>query len=319
MIEDGPPNLHTVKEFFNQITPFLENKPLIREIKSGPVLYVGDIHGFYVSLMNAFKVAEIKKVNTIVFLGDYADRGPDQLKCLLKVMDTFARSEGYRNTGILRNYIQEEKYPFKVIALRGNHEDSEINIKYGFKEDLLNKHKFPVFPSETLDKLYSNLPLIATTRWKTMGVHGGIPKPREGLSVSNLPRYLITKRTPLHIDSVELMKEVYQIQWNDPYFGNDNSESEFRESFRGINIYEYNKAALEEFLKFNSYLRLVRAHETTRDGYEIHWDNKLVHIFSASPYFDRVKQAAYFLEHEDGTGEIVDGSGKRLREVSPPK
>ena len=324
MRKNPNPSLQTIKDFFTEISPYLENKPIIREVKSGPVLYVGDLHGFYQDLLNAFDVAKLKKVRAVVFLGDYADRGPHQLKTLVKVMDAFARSEGYTKKGTLQNYIQEEKFSFKVVALRGNHENTEVNASYGFKEALRYTHEFLEFPVTLLDKLYSNLPLLSTTRWKTIGVHGGIPKPREGYKVSLLPRYLITKRTPLTInldDSFpkDLMIEIYQTLWNDPYFGNDKTEPNFQMSYRGTNIYEFNKAALELFLRENGYQRLVRAHEVTEHGYEIHWDNKFVHIFSASPYFDRVKTAAYFLEYDDGSGEIIDGKGKCLRHVSPPK
>jgi hypothetical protein len=312
------PNLGTFKEFFNEIIPYLKNKPILREIEHGPVLYVGDLHGFYQDLLNALEVARSRKVHSVIFLGDYADRGPQQLRTLLKVMDAYARSEGYNKFGILNNYIQEEKYPFKVFSLRGNHEDPEINMKYGFKEELLHKHGFPEFPLETLDILYSNLPLIATTRWKTIGIHGGIPKPREGQTVYIFPRYIMTKRTPLHLNSLELMIEVLQIQWNDPYYDNDQSKANFRDSFRGSNIYKFNGAALEDFLKANDYLRLVRAHQTTLNGYEIHWGNKLIHIFSTSPYFGQVTIAGYFLEFEDGSGEILNGSGNCLKKVDPP-
>jgi hypothetical protein len=179
------------------------------------------------------------------------------------------------------------------------------------------------FPRELLDKLYSNLPIIASTRWKTIAVHGGIPKPKEGETASTLLRDLATKNTPLTIDidnrfSKELMIQIYQTLWNDPYYGNDKEQIRFRQSYRGQHIYDFNRAALNEFLDANGHLRLVRAHETALDGYEVHWDEKLIHIFSASPYFDRVKTAAYFLEFEDGSGEIIDGKGKCLRKVDPP-
>ncbi len=323
MRKNPTPSLHAVLDFFTEIIPYLEDKPIIREIKSGPVLYVGDIHGFYDCLQNAFKVAELKKVHSVVFLGDYTDRGPEQLKSLLKVMDAFSRSEGYNNHNILQDYILEEKFPFKVIALRGNHEDSEINARYGFKEELRYTHGFPEFPIKQLDELYSNLPIIATTGWKTIAIHGGIPKPKEGGEASSLLRYLISKKTPLNIDlndrySHELMVEIYQALWNDPYFGDDAGKPNFQPSFRGGNIFEFNKAAFTTFLKLNNRLRLVRAHETAREGYEVHWDEKFVHIFSASPYFERVKQSAFFLEYEDGTGEILDGSGRILTEIKPP-
>lgn len=323
MRENPNPSLESIKDFFSEIMPFLENKPIIREVKSGPVLYVGDLHGFYQDLLDAFNVAKLRKVHTVIFLGDYVDRGPYQLKTLVKVMDAFARSEGYSKKGTLQNYVQEENFPFKVIALRGNHEDIEVNASYGFKKVMRFTHGFLEFPHEILNQLYSNLPIFSSTSWKTLGVHGGIPKPREGEKVSKISRYLITKRTPLEIDmtehfSKELMREIYQLLWNDPNFSNDKSEPDFRMSYRGSNIYEFNKNTLFEFLKANGYSRLVRAHEVTEDGFEIHWNNRLVHIFSASPYFDRVKTAAYFLEFEDSSGEILDGKGNCLKKVDPP-
>ena len=123
MSKNLTPDLETVQGFINEIIPFMKNKPLIRGVNDGPVLYVGDLHGFYQDLLNVFEVAKKNKVKTVIFLGDYADRGPFQLRTLLKVMDAFARSEGYINTGLLKGYISEEKYAFSIIALRGNHEE----------------------------------------------------------------------------------------------------------------------------------------------------------------------------------------------------
>ncbi len=61
MRKNPNPNLQSLKDFFEEIIPYLENKPIIREIKSGPVLYVGDLHGFYQNLLDAFEVAKLKK------------------------------------------------------------------------------------------------------------------------------------------------------------------------------------------------------------------------------------------------------------------
>jgi predicted phosphodiesterase len=317
MNQNPTPDLETVRGFINEILPFMENKPIVRGVKNGPVLYVGDLHGFYQDLLNAFEIAKKNYVNTVIFLGDYADRGPYQLKTLLKVMDAFARSEGYNKQGTLGGYIKEEKYPFKIIALRGNHEDTVINISYGFKDELVYKHGFSEFPDVSLEQLYSNLPIIATTDWKTFAVHGGIPKPKKGEIGSSFLSDLITKRTPLELNSMESRLQIYQALWNDPFIDSSTKEPKFRKSFRGPNIYEFNKVAFEDFLKVNKYSRLVRAHETAIDGYEIHWDYRLIHIFSAAPYFGHVKTAAYFLEYDDGSGKILNGHGNVLKNIEP--
>ncbi|MBN2155648.1 MAG: metallophosphoesterase [Candidatus Lokiarchaeota archaeon] len=307
----------SLENFINLVIPYLKNKPVLRDIKKSPVLYVGDIHGNYQDLQNAFAIANKKKVSTIVFLGDYVDRGSEQLRTLIKVMDAFARSEGYSKYGIVNDFIDEQKYPYLVIALKGNHEDIEINQKYGLKEELVNIHGFRTFPKLLLQLLYAHLPLVARTRWKTLAVHGGIPLPDRHEKVSEIMKHLDTKRTPLFIDyteesEIELGKGIYQLLWNDPVNGIDKNLLKFTPSFRGYGIYNFNKAALIDFLQNNGYKRLVRAHETVKEGGKVLWDNVLIHIFSTSPYFGRIQNKGYFLEYDDGSGEILNGKGDKM-------
>jgi calcineurin-like phosphoesterase family protein len=72
---------------------------------------IGDIHG---DLSHLFKLLaclpELDKEDTIVFLGDYVDRGPKSAQ----VVD------------YVRNL--HEQIPAKVVALRGNHEDAWLRV-----------------------------------------------------------------------------------------------------------------------------------------------------------------------------------------------
>jgi len=279
--------------------------------EQAPILYVGDIHGFYQDLEDAFTFARNKQVQTMVFLGDYSDRGPNQLKSLVKVMDAFARSEGYTEYGIASEFITEKKYPFQIIALRGNHEDTEINVMYGLKEELLYTHKFSTFPEQQLSLLYSHLPLVSTTPWKTIGIHGGIPKPNQGELVSSVIQRLNILKTPITIDL-----SMFQLLWNDPIEGMEDQQADFTPSFRGPEIFQFNKAALVKFLEHNQYKRLVRAHQTVKEGGKARWNDILIHIFGTSPYFGRIQNKGYFLENRDGTGEIIDEKGNVLKTVN---
>ncbi|MDI6889481.1 MAG: metallophosphoesterase family protein [Thermodesulfovibrionales bacterium] len=125
------------------------------------LIVVGDIHGDSYSF-NTIKKLFIPNKDLLIFLGDYADRGPDSVKVVEGVQE------------LIKNY------PGKVIPLKGNHEDytpggepmfvpctliEEVEIKRGswglyFKE--LRKN--------FLDRLY----LSAMIPEKVLFVHGGI-------------------------------------------------------------------------------------------------------------------------------------------------
>jgi len=63
---------------------------------------IGDVHGCLTALENVISSACITTQDTIVFLGDYVDRGPD-------------------TNGVI-SYVLELASTFNVVTLRGNHE-----------------------------------------------------------------------------------------------------------------------------------------------------------------------------------------------------
>lgn len=72
---------------------------------------VGDIHGDLAALEKLFeRLPELTADDTVVFLGDYIDRGPDSAGVVRWIRDLTQRG------------------PAKVIALRGNHEDAWLQI-----------------------------------------------------------------------------------------------------------------------------------------------------------------------------------------------
>ena len=125
---------------------------------------IGDIHGSYNSLTDLLQQVE-HRADTIVFLGDYIDRGPDSKK----VVELILRLK------------QERSH---VITLLGNHEfmllnylaglDDDIFLKvggretlqsYGLSPDILPADAQAAFPGEHLS-FFQNLPLL----WED--VHG---------------------------------------------------------------------------------------------------------------------------------------------------
>src|SRR5262245_6898455 len=78
---------------------------------SARTFVVGDIHGDLVALRSLMaKLPEPAPGDTLVFLGDYLDRGPDSAG----VIEAVRRMQHHA--------------PCKVVALRGNHEDAWLRV-----------------------------------------------------------------------------------------------------------------------------------------------------------------------------------------------
>ena len=81
---------------------------------AGRTFAVGDIHGDLAALQILFqRLPELTAEDTVVFLGDYVDRGPDSAGVVAWVRDLVARG------------------PAKVVTLRGNHEDAWLQVVDG--------------------------------------------------------------------------------------------------------------------------------------------------------------------------------------------
>lgn len=78
---------------------------------AGRTFAIGDIHGDLAALQRLFdRLPRLEAEDTVVFLGDYVDRGPDSAGVVAYVRELTARG------------------PAKVIALRGNHEDAWLQV-----------------------------------------------------------------------------------------------------------------------------------------------------------------------------------------------
>ena len=78
---------------------------------AGRTFAIGDIHGDLASFLTLLdRLPPLTSDDTMIFLGDYVDRGPDSAGVIAHVRE-----------------LQEES-PAKVIALRGNHEDAWLQI-----------------------------------------------------------------------------------------------------------------------------------------------------------------------------------------------
>jgi calcineurin-like phosphoesterase family protein len=78
---------------------------------AGRTFAIGDIHGDLAALRLLFeRLPELTADDSVVFLGDYIDRGPDSAGVVAWVRNFMATS------------------PAKIVALRGNHEDAWLQV-----------------------------------------------------------------------------------------------------------------------------------------------------------------------------------------------
>ena len=151
-----------LKNMCNQVTDILKSEQNVPEIK-GPTIVVGDLHGdfeaakFYCDeFMNSYPN------KSIVFLGDYIDRGPNSIETLALLFQL------------------KIAFPDKVHLLCGNHECMDVNT-WNYKNSLRTECN-DKYPGKNADGMlwntFQNLPfaaIVKTNNGDTLCAHGGIP------------------------------------------------------------------------------------------------------------------------------------------------
>jgi len=229
--------------------------PNVLDLPTDKVIFIGDLHGELQSVRIIQRF--IKKYHNyhFVFLGDYGDRGPNQI-------DTF-------NLVIALTLSN----PKRVTMLRGNHESDSIAAKYGFYNEVVREHSFEVF--KHYSRVFEVLPIGVYKKSVLFACHGGIP---EGVSsIAEIQGK--NRRHPDFPDDV-----LFQMVWNDPR----EKEFTFRPNTRSNRARYFGKIAFTNFMDAIDAQIMFRGHEVFPDGYRTFFDSKLVSVFSAT-YGTRVK------------------------------
>ncbi|NPA23085.1 MAG: biotin transporter BioY [Crenarchaeota archaeon] len=249
-----------------RIEDLLKSEKQLVEINSDKIVVVGDLHGDYLSLCNIVSRYSPSEW-TILFLGDYVDRGEYQIETITKVLEL------------------KVKHPDKVFLLRGNHESPSMNITYGFVAELQTKFKgeiqlMSLIYSFLEYKVFCNLPYAALINNEIFAVHGGLAKGLEKPDdVKNIPKCDAMPSNPI----------AFQLLWNDP---SDEVTGFEPNELRGgclqddLCIYLWGPDVTKSFLEKNSLKMIIRAHEYTGPGYKWNHNGKVLTVFSscAGPY-----------------------------------
>ncbi|VDK54727.1 unnamed protein product [Gongylonema pulchrum] len=96
-----------------------------------PITICADTHGQFRDVRSILNMCGNPLLQTYLFLGDYVDRG----------------SQSIENIAMLLCF--KIKYPSRVYMLRGNHEDANTTLTYGFYDECVAR--FPNGKGELVD------------------------------------------------------------------------------------------------------------------------------------------------------------------------
>ena len=241
---------------------------LVRLPAQGELIVVGDLHGDFESLAfiledsGFLRRAEAGEEVTILFLGDYGDRGPNSPEiyhaiCRLKV-----------------------EFAGRVVLLRGNHEPPGDLTPIPFDLPYQLHEKFGEAWEEAYGRileLHEALPQAALAEGKYLLLHGGVPSKLK--SIEDLAH--AHERHP----SESLLEEIL---WSDP----DENLSGVAPSPRGAGLL-FGPDVTRRALEVVGAKTLIRGHEPVGEGVHAGQGGLTLTLFSRKgpPYFNRY--AAY--------------------------
>jgi hypothetical protein len=232
-------------------------------LDTSPLIVVGDLHGDLISLETILKEGRInerlKSGWRVVFLGDYADRGPDPL-------------------GVYGALFELKlAHPESVFLLKGNHEGMEVvkflphDLPWHVRNNYPDDHE-EVYRS--LLELHSLLPLAAVVDSWLLLMHGGVTLG-------------MTRRTL----SYPSQEELKLMLWSDPYEQAERTSA----SPRGAGV-RFGPEVSKEALKELGVKYLVRSHSAVPAGYRFNHQGMVLTVFSAKHVYALEKGAYLALE-----------------------
>ncbi|KHJ94276.1 phosphoprotein phosphatase 1 domain protein [Oesophagostomum dentatum] len=245
---------------------FLEQPALIRLDRDDlPLHIVADLHGNLPQVLRIFKYCGIPQKDSFLFLGDYVDRGVQGLEVITLL------------------FCLKIRYPYQVYLLRGNHEDANTTLNYGFFDECINRWPTNGRTARGGDKIWRHfleafncMPVAAVIAGKIFCAHGGISPFVDKLSdINEIKRPSVVPAYGIGCD----------LLWSDPSPQKDG----WVLSHRGISFL-YGPKVVEEFCQKHKIDIILRGHqinnEMYKSGYRFYFNGRLVTLFSAPNYMN---------------------------------
>ncbi len=298
--------------------PLLENEPRCLRLQS-PCHVFGDIHGNMEEIHFFSEMIWPKGVHLtpgkFVFLGDYVDRGMHSLECVAYLLAMKIRN------------------PTKVYLLRGNHELRDVNSWDDFYGErcLVSqcRRRFGALQGmliwERINEVFDRFPLAAVIDEDIFCIHGGIPRPVNGINQVDLIMKVppvASISPPYPFESRVISTVAHQCLWSDPVKPDEETRMDctgFGSNPRGNTAQCYGRAAVDNFLSRNDFSYIIRAHEKTIDGMSISKDARVITVFSTSKDHNLGSHAvAACLLIDDSRIEVItkDPSYERIRRMN---
>ncbi|TFF84997.1 serine/threonine protein phosphatase [Candidatus Heimdallarchaeota archaeon] len=243
-----------------------KEQEICQKIPKGSFLVAGDIHGDITILKQIISLflSNQGKIDHLIFLGDFVDRGSHSIGCL----------------AILYSLVIS--HPKRVHLIRGNHEALSVNARYGFKDEV--KKKLGSLETYRLfNESFGQMPvMLLHQKLGYFFIHGGLSVDNNSLDeLCQIPKG----------DQDLQDNNLKQLLWNDPKENIDYSGY----SMRGMGVYTFGQACVEQFLETNDLNMIIRAHEAFPEGYRYFFDKKLLSLFSSEEHYSYVNaKVAYF-------------------------
>mmetsp|Transcript_61731 Transcript_61731/g.179064 ORF Transcript_61731/g.179064 Transcript_61731/m.179064 type:complete len:507 (+) Transcript_61731:61-1581(+) len=261
-----------------------------------PCKVYGDLHGQLRDLLLLFGVFGMPgtaECPSAVFNGDFVDRGKHQVEvlCLLLALKV--------------------AYPQNVFLNRGNHEESQMNQKYGFARACV-----AAFSEEESDdlfrlisKTFSMLPLASLIDTKVLVVHGGIGDGK--WSVDELRKV----RRPLKLCDLQQDRNqwLWNLMWSDPIEDDEKMSSSrvfgVHSSPRGKLAVKFGWNVTQAFCARNGLDLVVRSHQAKKCGlgFDVMHNESLIRVFSARDYEGHNNDCAVLSIFDDAEEEGASG------------
>ena len=235
---------------------------LVKVEPLGEALVIGDLHGDFSSLKNILQTSQfIEKIEenkeaTLIFLGDYGDRGDQSAEIYYIILKL------------------KLAFPRQIVLLRGNHEAPKDLLGYPHDLPFQFQNRFGEDWKKAYEKtraLFAYLYNAVFVEDRYLMVHGGVsPEIRTLQDIAQAQER-----------GYEALLEA--LLWSDP----DEDVLRASDSPRGAGML-FGKAVTEEVLKRVNAKILIRGHESSDLGFKINHDGKVLTLFSrkGSPYFN---------------------------------
>jgi len=275
----------------------------LQDVKA-PCKVYGDIHGQLrdlLMLFGTFGMPGSPESPTAVFNGDFVDRGKHQVEvvCLL--------------------FALKLVHPSNVFLNRGNHEDQNMNVKYGFHKACLaafNDYGQSLFDS--IAASFNYLPLASLIEEKILVVHGGIG--HGNWAIDDLRK---VKRPLKHSDlQQEKNQWLWNLLWSDPIEDDERASTHkvfgVHSSPRGKLAVKFGWNVTQAFCARNGLDLVIRSHQAKRCGlgFDVMHNESLIRVFSARDYEGHNNDCAVLSVFDLAEGER-DASDEKVLTVRP--